>query len=230
MFKNEFEGISEEDMDDFKVLVVQFYGKPWEESYELLTKEITDRLRRKDTNWNYKSPLLTDMEDLVISVVARFIKINSKLRRAGKEILNFHAMLENRIGHVYHEELRRLLRSARGVELDDVDVVSQMALIDREMEESETSAIEVECHKRCLDKLQGHVLDIFLEYYGVDGLTVAERTDARRRLALRVAGISPSEATPGAVAGAKRNLDSMLSKWRKKTLTPCKDKCMKEKH
>jgi hypothetical protein len=228
MPKNEFDGISKEDMEDFEALVVQFYGKPWEESYALLTKEIAERLRRKDTNRSYRSPLSADAHDLVMSVVARFIKINSKLRRAGTEILNFYAMLENRIGHVHHEELRELSRSARTVHVDDTDVTSSTASIDRKMEEREARRIEAECYNKCLDELPQHVHDIYLEYYDVDGLTPAERTEMRRRLALRVAGISPSEATPEATADAKKNLDIMLSKWRRRTLVPCKAKCVEE--
>src|SRR5579885_392904 len=228
MPKNEFDGISEEDMEDFKALVVQCYGKPWEESYALLTKEIAERLWRRDTNRNYRSPLSADAHDLVMSVVARFIKINSKLRRAGTVILNFHAMLENRIGHVHHEELRELTRSARTARVDDIDVMSQAASIDRRMEESEARRIEVECYNKCLDELPKHAQDIFIEYYDVDGLTPAERAEMRRRLALRVAGIPPSEATPDATADATKNLDIMLSKWRRKTLAPCKARCVEE--
>jgi len=228
MPKNEFDGISEEEMEDFKALVVQFYGKPWEEAYALFTKEIAERLGRKDTNKSYRAPFSADAHDLVMSVVARFIKINGKLRRAGKKILNFHAMLENRISHVHHEELRELSRSARNVDVGDIDIISQTALIDREMERSEASRIEAECHNKCLDELPKHVHDIFIEYYDVDGLTPAERAEMRRRLALRVAGIYPSEATTEATADAKKNLDIVLSKWRRKTLAPCKAKCVEE--
>lgn len=228
MLKNEFEGISEEDMEDFKALLVQFYGKPWEESYELFTKEAAERLGRKDTNRKYRSPLSDDEHDLVMSVVARFIKINSKLRRAGTKIDSFYAMLENRIDHVHHEELRDLQRSGRASNVDDIDIISQAPPIDKEMEESEASRIAAGCYKRCLDKLPKHVLDIFLEYYDVVGLTPAERAEARRRLALRVAGIPPSEATPEATEVAKRNLDIMLSKSRRRTLVPCKVKCVEE--
>lgn len=229
MLKNEFDGISEEDMEAFKALVVQFYGKPWEEAYALLTKEITDRLRRKYNNTRYRSHFSSVEEDLVSSVVARLIRVNGKLRRAGKEILNFHAMMEDRIGHVFHEELRRLFRPVRPVEISDLDIASPTPLINREMEENETRRLEAECHNKCLDKLPGHVLEIFLEYYDVDGLTPTERADARRRLALRVTGICLTEAPPEAAATAKRNLDSMLSKWRNNILAPCKDKCMKSR-
>ncbi|MDT5271381.1 MAG: hypothetical protein QOH49_3567 [Acidobacteriota bacterium] len=228
MLKNEFEGISEEDMEDFKALLVQFYGKPWEESYALFTKEIAERLGRKDTNRKYRSPLSADEHDLVMSVVARFIKINSKLRRAETEIVNFYAMLENRIDHVHHEELRHLSKLARTFNVDDIDIISQAAPIDREMEESEASRIAAECYNQCLGKLPKHILDIYLEYYDVEGLTPAERTEARRRLALRVAGLSPSEATLEATGVAKKNLDIMLSKWRRKNLALCKAKCVEE--
>ncbi|MFL6334555.1 MAG: hypothetical protein ACJ754_14675 [Pyrinomonadaceae bacterium] len=228
MLKNEFEGISEEDMEDFQALLVQFYGKPWEESYALFTREVAERLGRKDTNRKYRSPLSADEHDLVMSVVARFIKINSKLRRAETEIVNFYAMLENRIDHVHHEELRDLSRSARTSNVDDIDIISQAAPIDRAMEESEAGRIAAECYNQCLDELPKHIHDIFIEYYDVDGLTPAERTEMRRRLALRVAGISPSEATPEATGGAKKKLDIMLSKCRRKTLAPCKAKCVEE--
>jgi len=229
MLKNEFDGVTEEDMEYFQELLVKFYEKPWEEAYTQLTEEIEERLRRKDTNKNYRSRLTADLDDLIISVVARLIKVNGKLRRAGKEILNFYAMLENRIHHVYHEELRRLSVSARMLDVDEMDVASQTASIDREMEEREAWALEVNCYKRCLDELPEHVLNIFLEYYDMDGVPPAARADARRKIALRVAGISAEDATREEVANAKGNLDSMLSKWRRNTLTPCKDKCLKGK-
>lgn len=228
MPKNEFDGISKEDMENFETLIVQFYGKPWEEAYALFTKETAERLGRKDTNKSYRAPLSADAHDLVMSVVARFIKINGKLRRAGTEILNFYAMLENRIGHVHHEELRELSKSARNVDVGDIDIISQTASMDRELEKSEASMIEARCYNKCLDELPKHIHDIFLEYYDVDGLTPVERTEMRRRLALRVAGIYPSEATTEATADAKKNLDIMLSKWRRKTLAPCKAKCVEE--
>jgi hypothetical protein len=97
------------------------------------------------------------------------------------------------------------------------------------MEEREERALKVNCYKRCLDELPEYVLNIFLEYYDMDGVPPAARADARRKIALRVAGISAEGATPEEVANAKGNLDSMLSKWRKNTLAPCKDKCLKGK-
>lgn len=207
-------------------LLVQHYGKPWEEAYAQLMKEIEERLRRKDTNKNYRPYLMTDIDDLVVSVVARLIKVNGKLRRAGKKIITFGAMLENRVRHVYHEELRRLSVAAHMLDVDDTDVASQAILMDREMEEEETRRLEVECYKRCLDELPEHVLNIFLEYYDMDGVPPGARADARRKIALRAEGISPEGATPEEVTGAKGNLDSRLSKWRRNTLAPCKDKCM----
>jgi hypothetical protein len=227
MRKNEFDGISEADMDAFKVLVEQFYKRPWEESYPLLTEEIEKRLRRRDTNKKYRPYLTAELDYLVVSVMARLIKINAKLQRAGKEILDFLAMLESRVGHVYHEELRRLSRAARQLDVNDVNLADRAALMDRALEETEEASLAVECYKRCLGELPQRILDIFLEYYDVEGLTPGERAEARRRLALKVEGIPPDEATPEKVKSAKDKLDIKLSKWRKRKLTPCKDECLK---
>jgi hypothetical protein len=227
MRKNEFDGISEADMDAFQVLVERFYEKPWEEVYPLLTDEIENRLRRRDTNKNYRPSLTAELDYLVVSVVARLIKINAKLRRAGKEILDFPAMLESRVGHVYHEELRRLSRAARHLDIDNLDLADRTAPVDRALEETEEASLTVECYKRCLGELPPGILDIFLEYYDVEGLTPSERAEARRRLALKVEGAPPDEATPEKVRAAKDKLDIMLSKWRRRKLTPCKDECLK---
>jgi hypothetical protein len=229
MGKTEFDGISEEDLERFKGLLVRFYQKPWEESYLQLRKEIEERLLRKDTNKNYKSYFVSNLNDLVMTVVSRFIKINSKLHRAGKEILNFHAMLENRIGHVYHEELRRLSKSVRLIDVDDSDISSPMDSIDKEMEENEARIIKAKCYKKCLDELPGHILNIFLDYYDMDELPPTGRADARQKLALQVATIPVQEVTPEKLKRAKNNLDSMICKWRKKHLEPCRDKCLKQK-
>jgi hypothetical protein len=229
MSKAEFDGISEGDLERFKELLVRFYGKPWEDSYSELTREIEKRLLRKDINVRYRSYFVSNIGDLIMTVVARFIKINSKLQRDGKEILNFYAMLENRIGHVYHEVLRALSRPPEPLPDDDSDLVSQTNSAEKEMEEKEARLIKAKCYRKCLNELPPHVLNIFLENYGANKLPPAERTQTRLNLALRIAEIPAQAATPEEFKRAKNNLDSMISKWRTKHLEPCMDKCLKQK-
>jgi hypothetical protein len=229
MSKTEFDGILKDDLERFKELLVSFYGKSWEDSYVQFTNEISERLRRKETNPKYRSHFESNLNDLVLSVVSRFIRINSKLQRAGQTIHSFHAMLENRIGHVYHEELRRLSKLVPLPDSDDPDIASETHSVDRELEQKEKEAITTECYKKCLDDLPIHISKIFFEYYDTEELTPAERTYARQQLALKVANIPHSEATPEKLKRAKNNLDSMISKWRKKHLEPCKEKCLKQR-
>jgi hypothetical protein len=209
---------------------MEFYQEPWEESYNRLRRDIEIRFLRKDTNRKYKPLLISNMDDLVITVVLRLIRINSKLRHAGEEIKNFYAMLENRIDHVYHEELRRIFKHAGSTSRDDAsafETPEPSDPIDRRIEEEEERAIINRCYKECLGKLPEHVLSIFLEYYGKETLTPKERTAARIRLAVKVADISAAEETPERLKRAKNNLDSMISKWRRNHLDPCKDSCLK---
>ncbi|HSE20351.1 MAG TPA: hypothetical protein VLB68_01800 [Pyrinomonadaceae bacterium] len=229
MSQTEFDGILKEDLERFKELLISFYGASWEESYVQFTKEISERLRRKDTNIKYRSHFESNLNDLVLSVVSRFIRINSKLERAGQKIHSFYAMLENRIGHVYHEELRRLSKLVPLPDIDDSDIASETDSADKEMEQKEKETIKTECYKKCLDDLPMHISIIFVEYYDTEELTPAERTYARQRLALKLANIPPSEATPEKLKRARNNLDSMISKWRRKHLEPCKEKCLKQR-
>ena len=229
MSKPEFDGVLGEDLERFKELLVSFYGKSWEDSYVQFTNEISERLRRKDTNPKYRSYFESNLNDLVMSVVARFIRINSKLQRAGQQIHSFPAMLENRIGHVYHEELRRLSKVLPLPDADDSDIPSGKDSLEKEMELSEKRAIKTECYKKCLDVLPSHISKIFIEYYDTEGLSPTERIHARQQLAIRLANIPHSEATPEKLKRARNNLDSMICKWRKKYLDPCKEKCLKQR-
>ena len=223
MRKIEFEGVSPEELEQFRELLVDFYGCSWEDSLLKLTREIQQRILNRDTNPRYRSHFESNLADLVMSVVSRFVKINAKLRAAGQPIDNFYAMLENRIGHVHFEELRKL---ARLTNIDDLDVASETSSPAEHLELNEMKAIMSRCYKKCLADLPPHISNIFVEYYDLDELPPIERTQARRQLALREANLSPSEVTPEELMRAKNNLESLISKWRKKHLTPCKNKCL----
>ena len=225
MRKTEFDGVSPEDLEHFRELLMDFYGCSWEDSFLQLTREIQKRILNRDTNARYRSYFDTNLNDLVMSVVSRFMKINAKLRAEGQKIHNFYAMLEDRIGHVHFEELRKL---ARLTNIDDLDVASETSSPAKHLELNELRAIKVGCYKKCLDDLPSHISKIFAEYYDLDELSPTERTQARQRLALRQANLSPSEATPGQVKRAKNNLEKLICQWRKNRLTPCKNKCFRQ--
>ena len=216
-----------------KKLLEEFYGKPWDEAYELFVTEIEKRLLRRvhgDTNERLKSALIDNMGDLKATVCLRVIRINRKLQQQGSGIEKFYGMLENRIKCVYYEEVKRLWRIVRSVELDDAETPEQPAPgvpIDRQLEEREEQEIKKRCQIKCLKELPERIQNIFLEYYSYRELPPKERTQARLRLALRVADISASEATPEEVLRAKNNLDSMRSRWRKDHLIPCEKNCLK---
>ncbi|MDX6403220.1 MAG: hypothetical protein QOH70_675 [Blastocatellia bacterium] len=227
MFHKEFEGLSEKDLEQLKTLLTGFYKKSWEESYQAFTRDIERLILSRDTNKNYRSQLISNLDDLVTTVVLRFTKVNGKLLDAGSEIQHFYGMLDNRVDHVYHEELRRILRPSRS--LDDPDFVerpSETRTIDRDLEEEEERELKIRCQRKCLASLPKATLDIFLEYYGCRKLP-PQRAQTRLRLALRLANISFAEATPDQVKSSKNKLDSKMSKWRNNFLQQCMEKCLK---
>lgn len=226
MSKIEFEGISDEDFKRFEELLVRFYQKPWEESYAQFTKEIRARFVRKDIRPSLRPHFINNMNELVGSVVSRFIKINSKLERAGKQIDSFYGMLEDRIYHVCQEEIRKLSRESYNV--DDSEIPTQTESIDKTLENDERRAIAVRCYRKCFEQLPAHIQDIFREYYEVEHLSPSERSKKRQVLAIRVANVDPQEVTPKQLRRLKNNLESMICKWRTKHLDPCKERCLRE--
>jgi hypothetical protein len=231
MAHKELEGLSQEDFELFKKLLTGFYGQEWEESHRLLRKQIEKRLRSKQTNETYRSELLSGIDDLVSSVVLRFATINSKLHNAGREIENFEAMLNNRIKHVYSEELRRIEKIIRDTQsLDDPDarITHTSNGIDSGVEEEEQRAVKLKCQKKCLKELPKDILNTFLEYCGRRTDTATARTEARLKLALRDANLSPSKATPEQATRAMRNLHTKICRYRKNRLLPCQKKCIEQ--
>ena len=226
MRKTEFDGVSNEDFKSFQKLITDFYGLSWEQSYLQLTKEIESRLLRKDTNPRYRSHFEHSLKDLVITVVARFVRINAKLQAAGKKIDEFYAMLENRIGHVYKEELKKLIRAGKNLDIDDRNVPSETNSVYEKMEQEETRALRLRCQQHCFDKLPSHIANIFLEYYDTDGLSPKQRTYTRQQMAIRLASLPSFGITLEETTTAKKNLDSRISKLRRKHLKPCMKKCM----
>jgi hypothetical protein len=231
MFHKKPKGIRKEDVERFEKLLMDFYGKSLEESYELFRRDVKRLILGRDTNKKYHSQLIANLEDLVSTVAIRFARINGKLHDAGKGIEHFYGMLNNRVDHVWREELRRMRKPSPSI--DDPDFVERPAMVvtfDRELEENEENAIKIRCYKKALASLPKHILDLLLEYYRVEELPPTERTEAHIQLALRQGGVSPADVTAEQIKRLRNNLDSKISKWRNKVLAPRKEKCMKREH
>jgi hypothetical protein len=227
MSDRELRGVSAEDLEMFQAFVADHYRLPWEQSYVELTREIEGRFGRRSTNRIYRTMLEGEMHDLVMAVVIRYAKVHGSMRRAGQKIESFDAMLENRVGHVYKEALRRYGRQLRDINPDDYpDLPDPNPGVDWQLEEGEERLILLKCRLECLRKLPRRISDIFLEYYDQD-CPPAERAEMRIKLALRLEGSSADRATPEEREKAKGNLDSKMSKWRANNLRPCELKCLR---
>lgn len=229
MSDKELQAVSGEDLEMFKALVMNFYQRPWEDSYVLLRAEIRKRFLRRDTNPAYNSVLVGEIDDLVTHVVIRYSKVYGKIRRAGSEVESFEAVLEDRVKLVYFEALRRYARLLTDVPVDDDKALESSApaiLVDRTLEEEEERERLNRCYVKCLRELPEHVLDVFIEYCDTDTYPPQERAEVRLRLALREAEIQADMATPEQVLKARRNLNTMISRWRTNHLKPCKERCL----
>lgn len=223
------ESVEEVDFKCFEVFITAHYNKSWEESHRMLRAEIRKRFHCKKMKDKYRSALISDIDDLITTVVLRFTRINSKSQAVGG-IKDFNAMLCTITNHVYHEELRRILRQAATHQLDDPEtpeLAAEVSAIDRELEGRDEIELENSCYLECLQKLPEHILNIFFRYYETENLTPGQREEKRCNLALELAGLAVEEATPQQIKRAKNNLDSLISKWRNTRLKPWKETCMK---
>lgn len=230
MSDKELQAVSREDLEMFKALVTDFYRRPWEESYFLLRAEIRKRLLRRGTNRTYVSTLRGEVDDLVTRVVIRYSRVYGKIRRAGREIESFEAMLEDRVRLVCYEVLRKYPRHLTEIRVDapDAPELSATAVrVDRALEEAEERELLNKCLMKCLRELPAHARRVLIEYSDTETYPPGERTQMRLNLALREAGLSADRATPEQIFNARRKLNTAVSRWRSKHLQPCKEKCLR---
>lgn len=229
MSDKEVQAVSGEDWEMFKALVSDFYQRPWEESYVFLRADIWKRFLRRGTNSTYNSLLVGEADDLVTRVVIRYSRVYGKMRRAGKVLDSFEAMLENRVKLVYFEALRRYLKVLTDVRLDDPDSPEPAApalRVDTALEDEEERKRLNGCLIKCLGELSEHARHVLIEYCNTDGCPPQERSQMRLRLALREARLSADSATPEQVANARTKLNTAVSRWRNNRLRRCKEKCL----
>lgn len=227
------EKISAADLELLEPLLVGYYKKPYQESYELLRKRIEARLRHKDTNSKYSSVLMTDLDDLVLTVVLRLISINGKMIMRKAEKINDLELMANKIADlVYREELRALRTRLRDQPLEE-DNSERKALPLAQQVHDEIRAIREEimksCYDSCVEKLPAQTKAVFRAYYTDARLEPKELIAARKRLANEVAGITEAEArdfTPEQELRTLNNLQSKVNKWRKNLIEDCVTRCV----
>jgi len=231
MSDKELAEMSEKDLEQLVKLLTTFYKKEWEESYGLFKRDIEKLILGRDTNPKYRSLLVDELADLVATVALRFSKINRKSLEDGRKIEHFYGLLNKMAEYVYREWLRRIRKPIDS--LDDPSFTGEPSTsvgFDKELEDREERAIKLKCQMKCLASLKQSRLDLLLEYYGVLRLPPKERTAARVRLALRLANISPAEASPEQIEKKTSNLNKNVSVYRSTDLKPCMEKCLKREH
>jgi DNA-directed RNA polymerase specialized sigma24 family protein len=171
-----------------------------------------------------------EVDDLVTKVVIRYSRVYGKIRRAGRELESFEAMLEDRVKLVYYEVLRQYRRHLTEIRVDAPDSPELPATpvrVDRAWEEEEERALLNKCLVKCLRELPEHARRVLIEYTDTETYPPGERAQMRLNLALREAGLSADRATPEEIFNARRNLNTAVSRWRTKHLQPCKEKCLR---
>jgi len=233
MGTKDHEKISAADLETLEPLLVEYYQKPYQESYERLRKKIEARFRHKDTNSKYSSILTADLDDLVLTVILRLISINGKILKRGQERINDLELMANKITDlVYREELRALRTRLRHQPLDDDNSETTGPPLAQRVND-EIRAIREEimkgCYDSCVEKLPAQVKTVFRAYYTDVVLEPQQLIAERKRLAKEVAGITEAEArnlTPEQELRTLNNLQSKVNKWRKNLIEDCVTRCV----
>lgn len=234
MALKDHEKISPANIELLEPLLVEYYKRPYRESYELLRKQIESRFRNKHTNSNYNSMLIADLDDLVLTVVLRLIKINSKLLKKKAERINDLELMINKIADlVYREELRTLRARLKEQPLDEEDDSKRKTHPLTQRVDNEIRAIQKEIMKRCYDScvetLPVRIKTVFRAYYTDLALEPKELIIERKRLANKEAGITEAEAqrlTPKQELRTLNNLQRKVNKWRKSHIEECVKRCV----
>jgi len=233
MGTKDHEKISAADLETLEPLLVEYYKKPYQESYELLRKKIEARFRHKDTNSKFSSILTADLDDLVLTVILRLISINGKILKNGQERINDLELMANKITDlVYREELRALRNRLRHQPLDEDNAEAKGLPLPQQVHD-EIRAIREElmksCYDSCVEKLPAQVKTVFRAYYTDAALEPQQLIAERKRLAKEVAGITEAEGrnlTPEQELRTLNNLQSKVNKWRKSLIEDCVTRCV----
>jgi hypothetical protein len=230
------ETITPEAHQMFEQLLVKYYEKSYEESYQILREKINLIFRSKDTNKKYRPILIADLEDLTLTVIFRLISINDKsLREKGERIRDLELMANKIADFVYREELRVIRKRSNEQPIDKNDFNSKSLLIpqlvDDEIQATKKEIIR-KCYEACIEKLPAESKALFQAYYPNDVLTPKELVARRKRLANEVAGLTEAQAqtqTPRQEARTLNNLQSKVNKLRKRHIEECVRECVEAK-
>jgi hypothetical protein len=233
MNSKDHETISTEAYKMFEPLLVGYYEKSYEESYQLLRNKIEGRLRGKDTNSRYRQMLFDNLEDLILTVIFRLISINSRsLLEKGERIRDLPAMVNRITDFVYYEELRAIRKRLGDQPVDGNDSENTFPPIPQPVD-NEIQAIKnemiLQCYEACMKRLSADNKAVFRAYYPaviLDPKTLAAR---RKRLASEEAGMMQEQSgsrTPEEEGRILNNLQSKVNKLRKTHVEDCVKACV----
>lgn len=217
-------------------LLVEYYKKSYEESYRTLRGKIEAKLRGKDTNSSYRSMLIDNLEDLVLTVIFRLISINSKsLAEKGERIRNPELMAYKITELVYLEELRDIRKRLKERPIDDNGSEKKPLQIPQptgDEVQAIMNDIVRECYTASLNRLPSESRDLFLAYYPNVKLDSQELVSRRKRLANEEAGMTQRQVqsrTPEQEDRILNNLQSKVNKLRKIHVEEFVKKCVEAK-
>jgi DNA-directed RNA polymerase specialized sigma24 family protein len=227
------EKISEEAVKMLESLLVAYYERPFEESYQFLIKKIKASFLGKSTNIKYRAILIDDLEDLTSITVLRLISINEKSLKQKGERIRDPESLANRITDYVYREWLKAIRKRLGEEfIDENDPEKKSQTIAQPLV-NEIQAIRLEiiqkCYDDCVEGLPDEKKAVFRAYYPNAKLTPSELVVARKRLANKVVGITQTQAqslTPEQAKRVLNNLQSKVNKWRKDQIEGCLKECV----
>jgi ribosomal protein L30/L7E len=236
MSYKDHEKISAEAIKMLEPLLVDYYRKPYQESYQLLRRKIEANFRGKDTNSKYMSIFIDDLEDLISTVILRLVSINSKsLKEKGERIRDLESMVNKITDYVYREELRAIRKRLKEQLIDENDPENKTPSLPQPIDdEIQTIRSEIikRCYEDCVERLPAKIKDVFRAYYPKTRLDPKELVATRRRLATEVAGMTLAQSqrlTPEQAERTLNNLQSKVNKWRRSHIEECVKKCVEAK-
>lgn len=236
MSPKEQEKISPEAYEKLEALLVGYYQKPYEESYQILSKKVEARLLSKQINIKYRALLINDLEDLIQAVFYRLASVNSEsLTKTGEEIRNPELMAYRITGFVFREKMKEIRKRLKEQSIDDDDSEKKPIQLRQSTSHQVQAIIEEiiqECYDACLESLRTGIRDIFQSYYPKIQLEAKELVARRRRLAIEKAGLTEAQAqsqTPEQEHRIINNLQKNVHTLRGRHVEDCVRECVEAK-